>query len=270
MILAAEAGTRGFFPQVWYILTEYGSWFLKGAGITMMIAVLGTIVGTVIGLMVGTVRTIPTGKHDGSRPRRVLLRVVNALLAVYIEVFRGTPMLIQALVVFFGLKAVFDLDLAPIPTGLLVVSINTGAYMSEIVRGGIQAIDPGQMEAGRAVGMKHWPIMRGVILPQAIRNIMPATGNEFVINIKDTSVLFLIGVTELFTQGKSLLGITYRPFEVYLTIAAIYLVLTYSTTRILRVLERRLEGPDNFTLATSQTMPESVLLRRHPDGGGGR
>jgi len=265
--ILAAGGSRGFFAQVWYQLVEYGGWFLKGAGYTMMIAIIGTIVGTGIGLMIGTVRTLPTGPHDGTRFRRVVLRVINALLAVYIEVFRGTPMLVQALVVFFGLKAVIDLDLAPLPTGLLVVSINTGAYMSEIVRGGIQAIDGGQMEAGRAVGMKHWSIMRGVILPQTIRNIMPATGNEFVINIKDTSVLFLIGVTELFTQGKAVLGITYRSFEVYLTIAAIYLVLTYTTTRVLRVLERRLEGPENFTLATSQTMPESILLRRHGDGG---
>jgi len=257
--MTPDDGHLGFFPEVAYILNHYGQWFLKGTGITMMIAITGTIIGTGIGLAVGTVRTIPVGKHDAGPVRRVVVRTVNAILAAYIEVFRGTPMMVQALVVFFGLKAAFDLDLAPLTTGFLVVSINTGAYMAEIWRGGIQSIDLGQMEAGRALGMRHWPIMRGVVLPQAFRNILPATGNEFVINIKDTSVLFLVGVTELFSQGKTVAANTYRPFEVYLTIAAIYLVLTFTTTRVLRLLERHLAGPDSFTLATSQTMPESIL-----------
>jgi len=265
MILAND-DHLGFFPEVAYILDRYGGWFLKGAGITMMVAITGTIIGTVIGLAVGTVRTIPSGVHDGGPLRRAVTKTFNALLLVYVEVFRGTPMLVQALVVYFGLKAAFNWDFKPLATGFLVVSINTGAYMAEIVRGGIQSIDPGQMEAGRSVGMTHWSIMRGVILPQAFRNILPATGNEFVINIKDTSVLFVVQVTELFSQGKTVAGITYRPFEVYLTIAAIYLVLTFTTTRVLRLLERRLAGREHFTLATSQTMPESILPTPYQEG----
>jgi putative lysine transport system permease protein len=225
----------------------------------MLIAITGTVAGLVIGLLAGVVRTIPLGAHDGVPARRVFLRVVNALLAVYIEVFRGTPMMVQASVIYFGVKQQLGIQLNPITAGILIVSINTGAYMAEIVRGGIQAVDPGQTEAGKALGLSHWQIMRGVVLPQTIRNILPATGNEFVINIKDTSVLSVISVTELFFRGRDIANVTYRYFEAYLVIAAVYFVLTFATTRVLRLLERRLADPEHFTLATSSTMPESIL-----------
>jgi len=256
---------RGFFAEIAYIVDRYGEWLLRGAGVTILLAIVGTLIGIGIGLVVGTVRTIPNGPHDAGPVRRALLKVVNALLAVYIEVFRGTPMIVQAVVIYYGLKEAIGLDLGALQAGFLIVSINTGAYMAEIVRGGIQSVDPGQTEAGEAVGMTHWQIMRGVVLPQTIRNILPATGNEFVINIKDTSVLMIISVTELFFQGKSIQGITYRSYEVYLVVAIIYLVLTFTTTRVLRLLERRMAGPKDFTLATSQTMPESIL-HAGPDG----
>ncbi|MDR2347292.1 MAG: amino acid ABC transporter permease [Bifidobacteriaceae bacterium] len=258
-VLAAASAQRGFFDWVALILRDYWPWLLMGGGDTMMLALTGTLVGVALGLGVGVVRTIPADKRSAGPARRVVLKCANVLLAIYIEVFRGTPMMVQAMVVYFGLDMAFNIDLNVLTAGLLVVSINTGAYMAEIVRGGIQAIDPGQTEAGRAVGMGHWAIMRSVILPQAIRNILPATGNEFVINIKDTSVLMVIGTTELYFQGKSIDGNLYQTFPVYLLVAAIYLVLTFSTTRVLRLLERRLDGPDSFTLATSSTSPESIL-----------
>jgi putative lysine transport system permease protein len=257
--LAAGEGGRGFFEWVWHILVEYWPGLLQGVGVTMFLALTGTVVGVVIGLAVGVVRTIPTDEHSAGPFKRVALKAVNVLLAVYIEVFRGTPMMVQAMVVYYGLGMAFGLNLNVLVAGLLVVSINTGAYMAEIVRGGIQSIDPGQTEAGAAVGMRHWPIMRSIVLPQAVRNILPATGNEFVINIKDTSVLNVIGTTELYFQGKTINGVTYQAFPVFLTVAAIYLVLTFTTTRVLRLLERRLAGPDSFTLATSSTEPESIL-----------
>jgi putative lysine transport system permease protein len=259
MSVLAAAAQRGFFDWIALILRDYWPWLLKGVGVTMLLALTGTLVGVTLGLAVGVVRTIPTDKRSAGPLRRVLLRIANALLAIYIEVFRGTPMMVQAMVVYYGLGMAFNVDLDVLTAGLLVVSINTGAYMAEIVRGGIQAIDSGQFEAGRAVGMGHWSIMRSVILPQAVRNILPATGNEFVINIKDTSVLMVIGTTELYFEGTTINGILYQTFPVYLLVAAIYLVLTYSTTRVLRLLERRLAGPDNFTLATSSTTPESIL-----------
>lgn len=257
-VLAAD-GDDGFFIQVWDILREYWPWLLKGVGVTMLLALTGTIVGIGIGLAIGAIRTIPRDAHSGGLFRRIVLTLVNALLAIYIEVFRGTPMMVQAMVVYFGLDMAFGISLNVLHAGLLVVSINTGAYMAEIVRGGIQAVDPGQTEAAKAVGMSHWATMRSVVLPQTIRNILPATGNEFVINIKDTSVLMVIGTAELYFQGKTIAGISYETFPVYMLIAAIYLVLTFTTTRVLRLLERKLDGPENFTLATSSTTPESIL-----------
>ncbi|MDR2454864.1 MAG: amino acid ABC transporter permease [Bifidobacteriaceae bacterium] len=264
MSLLAAAGGRGFFEWIALVLRDYWPWLAKGVGVTMMLALTGTLIGVGLGLGVGVVRTIPTDKRSAGPGRRALLKAANVLLAIYIEVFRGTPMMVQAMVVYYGLGMAFGINLDVLTAGLLVVSINTGAYMAEIVRGGIEAIDPGQMEAGRAVGMSHWSIMRSVILPQAIRNILPATGNEFVINIKDTSVLMVIGTTELYFQGKTIDGILYQTFPVYLLVAAIYLVLTFSTTRLLRLLERHLDGPENFTLATSSTTPASIL---RPGGG---
>jgi putative lysine transport system permease protein len=256
----------GFWQEIVHMVETYWPWLLKGAGTTMLIALTGTIVGLVIGLGIGTIRTIPLGHHDAGPVRRVALRVLDWILGVYIEVFRGTPMMVQAMVIYYGLREGAGIDLRPIEAGILIVSINTGAYMAEIVRGGIQAVDPGQMEAGKALGMTHWQIMRGTILPQAFRNILPATGNEFVINIKDTSVLNIITVTELFFSAKDIAAATYRTYEAYILIAAIYLILTYTTTRILRLVERRLAGPEHFTLATSSTMPESILTLEPPAG----
>ncbi|MDR0945476.1 MAG: amino acid ABC transporter permease [Bifidobacteriaceae bacterium] len=250
---------RGFFAQIWYTFTAWGPQLAKGAGITMLIAIIGTVLGLVVGLAVGVIRTIPLGKHDGGPARRALLRVVNVILAVYIEVFRGTPMMVQAAVIYYGLRQALGLAMSPLQAGLLVVTINSGAYLSEIVRGGIESVDPGQDEAGRALGLTHWQIMRGVVLPQAFRNILPAVGNEFVINIKDTSVLNIISVTELFFVGKTVANMSYRFYESYLAIGVIYLVLTFVTTRLLRLLERHLAGPDSYTLATSSTMPDSVI-----------
>ena len=254
---------RTFFWWVGYVLETYGTWFLRGAGVTMLIALSGTIIGLAIGLLIGAIHTIPLSKNKGGSPlRRGLLRVVNTVLSVYVEVFRGTPMIVQAMVIYYGLMEGFGIDLSPIPAGILIVSINTGAYMAEIVRGGIQSIDPGQTEAAQAIGMSHWQTMFHVILPQAIRNILPATGNEFVINIKDTSVLNVITVSELFFMTKSVKGVIYRTYEPFLVAAAIYLVLTFTVTRVLRLLEKRMDGPRDFTLATSSTMPESILHKK--------
>ncbi|MDR0627270.1 MAG: ABC transporter permease subunit [Bifidobacteriaceae bacterium] len=249
----------GFLGWVGYVVKNYWRWLLQGVGVTMLLALSGTVIGVALGLGVGVVRTIPADKQSAGPVKRVLLKAVNILLAIYVEVFRGTPMMVQAMVVYYGLGMAFGINLNVLVAGLLVVSINTGAYMAEIVRGGIQSVDPGQTEAAKAVGMKHWATMRGVILPQAIRNILPATGNEFVINIKDTSVLMVIGTSELFFEGRTIDGILYQTFPVYLLVAAIYLVLTFTTTRLLRLFERRLDGPENFTLATSSTTPESII-----------
>jgi putative lysine transport system permease protein len=147
---------------------------------------------------------------------------------------------------------------------IFIVSINTGAYMSEIVRGGIVSIEKGQFEAAQAVGMNHFQTMTNVVLPQVIRNILPATGNEFVINIKDTSVLNVIAVSELFFQTKSVAGNNFRYFESFFVACILYFVMTFTITRILRFVERKLDGPENYIMYANQMQvetPEDMLRR---------
>ena len=175
----------GFFEWVWYFVQTFGPMFLRGAGTTLLISLTGTLVGFLIGLGVGVVRTTPCRKEDG-RIRYALMKLVRGVLSAYIEIFRSTPMIVQAMVIYYGCAQALHINLPQLLAGFVIVSINTGAYLSEIVRGGIQSVDPGQREAAAAIGMTHGQTMLHVVLPQAIRNILPALGNEFVVNIKDT------------------------------------------------------------------------------------
>ena len=142
---------------------------------------------------------------------------------------------------------------------VLIVSVNTGAYMAEIIRGGIISVDKGQVEAARSIGMTHWQTMSAIVLPQAVRNIMPSIGNEFVVNIKYSSVLNVISVSELFFMSKSAAGTYYKYFEVFFITALIYLVLTFSITRLLRLLERKMDGDSSYTICGSQSDSRSVI-----------
>ena len=243
------------------IVERYWPQFLTGAGVTLLIALSGTLVGFLIGLIIGVLRTIPKNPNS-SLAKRGLRKVADFLLVSYIEVFRGTPMIVQAMVIYYGAAFVFGLHLMPIGAGFFIVSINTGAYMAEIVRGGILSIDPGQTEAAHSIGMTHWQTMTYIVLPQAIRNILPAMGNEFVINIKDTSVLNVISVSELFFASKSIAGNNFRTFEVFFITCIIYFVMTITVTRILRLIERKLAGSASYTIHGSQTTPESEIKIR--------
>ena len=248
----------GFFEWVWYFVQTYGSMFLHGAGTTLLIALTGTLAGFLIGLGVGVVRTIPCRREDGL-VRYALLRAARAVLSIYIEVFRSTPMIVQAMVIYYGCAQMFGLNLPQLLAGFLIVSINTGAYLSEIMRGGIQSVDPGQREAAAAIGMTHGQTMLHVVLPQAIRNTLPALGNEFIVNIKDTSVLNVISVSELFFVSKSAAGTFFKYFEVFFITSVIYFVMTFACTRLLRLLEKKMDGPENYTIHGSQTVPEGEL-----------
>lgn len=238
-------------PLDWLIsiVKENGPMFLRGAGMTLLISITGTILGFIIGLMVGVIKTIPL---PGRGIRRAGLKIVNGLLAAYIEFFRGTPMIVQAMVIYYGSAMAFDIHMNRLAAAIFIVSINTGAYMSEIIRGGIVSIDKGQYEAAQAVGMNHVQTMTNVVLPQVIRNILPATGNEFVINIKDTSVLNVIAVTELFFQTKTVAGNNFRYFESFFVACVLYFAMTFTVTRILRYLEKKIDGPDNYIIAGNQ------------------
>ena len=168
-------------------------------------------------------------------------------------------MIVQAMVIYYGIPYMGGPQLGQLQAAILIVSINTGAYMAEIVRGGIISIDRGQTEAARSIGMTHWQTMVTVVLPQAVRNIMPSIGNEFVVNIKDSSVLNVISVTELYFQGKSAAGLYYRYFEAFFIIAVIYFILTFTVTRILRLIEKKMDGPDNYVICGSQSDSRAAI-----------
>lgn len=245
------------FQQMGKIISTYGAWLLEGIGYTLLVSLIGTIIGLLIGLLIGVYRTMPMPKNKFLCG---LKKVGDWILTAYIEVFRGTPMMVQAMVIFWGFALLNDgQTLNVVFSGLLIVSINTGAYMAEIVRGGIISIDKGQFEGAEAVGMTHFQTMIHVVLPQVIRNVLPSVANEFVINIKDTSVLNVIGFTELFFQAKSIVYINANTFATYLLVAAIYFVLTFTVTRLLRLLEKKLEGKKNYTIFGSQTDPEAEI-----------
>lgn len=252
----------------WIIKIVSNNWptFLRGAGMTLLISMVGTIIGSVIGLLIGIVRTIPVPERG---VKKYLLKFVNTILFVYIEIFRGTPMIVQAMVIYYGSSMLFpNFNMDPLFAGIFIVSINTGAYMSEIVRGGIVSIDKGQFEAAHAIGMSHLQTMKNVVIPQVIRNILPATGNEFVINIKDTSVLNVISVTELYFTTKSISGNNFRYFETFFVACVLYFVMTFTVTRILRYIERKIDGPDNYIMYANQMQvetPEDMARRTKTD-----
>lgn len=246
-----------FFENVINIITKYHSLLLDGLGYTMLIALTGTIFGLIIGLLTGIVKTIPMSK---SPVVRFLQKLVNFLIACYVEVFRGTPMMVQSMVIFWGFAFMNDGNTLPlIPAGIFIVSINTGAYMTEIVRGGIISVDKGQFDGAYSVGMTHWQAMTNVIIPQVMRNILPSISNEFVINIKDTSVLNVIGVMELYYMANKIQTMTWNIFETYLIICVMYFIMTFTITRILRLFEKKLAGSDSYTICGSQSDPNAEI-----------
>ena len=243
-----------FFGQVTKILKDNWPQFLRGAGLTLIISITGTIAGLIIGLLIGVYRTAPTAKN---KALALLQTLFGWFLNVYIEIFRGTPMIVQSMVIYYGTAQAFGVSIDRTIAAIFIVSINTGAYMSEIVRGGIFAVDKGQFEAATALGMTHNQTMRKVVLPQVVRNILPATGNEFVINIKDTSVLNVISVVELYFSGNTIATQTYQYFQTFTIIAVIYFVLTFTVTRILRYVERRFDT-DDYTTGANQMQTKGV------------
>ncbi len=249
-----------FWNEVLGIVTKYWSYLLTGVGYTMLIALVGTAAGFLIGLLTGVVRTAPQSKNP---VLRVLHKLLNALIAVYIEIFRGTPMMVQAMVIYWGYAFLNDGTTLPlIPAGLFIVSINTGAYMAEIVRGGIISVDKGQLEGAYSVGMTHSQAMLKVVIPQVLRNILPSISNEFVINIKDTSVLNVIGVTELYYMAGVIKRINLQTFQTYAVICVLYFILTFTVTRLLRLAEKKLDGADNYTICGSGSDSQAEIRIR--------
>ena len=247
----------------------YSGAYFTGIRNTLVLAVVATLIGCVIGLLCGILNTIPYTRQDPP-VKRFFLKLLRALIRIYVEVFRGTPMVLQAVFIFYGLPyftdgAVAFKGMSGIwVAAIIVVSINTGAYMAESVRGGIISIDPGQTEGAKAIGMTHVQTMVNVIMPQALRNIIPQIGNNFIINIKDTSVMFVIGFVEFFATHRNIVGVNLLYFPSAVIEMAGYLMLTLAASFLLRWLEKRLDGSDNYELVSTDSLAMSAGTYSHP------
>lgn len=239
------------------IITKYFPSFLLGIRTTLIVALSGTLIGLLIGLFVGGLRAIKLDKTVPSL-NKVIKKIVDIITKIYIEVFRGTPMMVQAVFIYYLVYTnVVRWD--KMIAAIFVISINTGAYMAEIVRSGIQAVDIGQTEAARSLGLSSWQTMMNVVLPQAIKNAFPAIGNELIVNIKDSSVLMIISITELMFQSNSIAGTTYKFTETYFVTAMIYLMLTTISSFILHLIEKRLNNT-RTSLPQSDTNFSSISI----------
>ena len=246
--------------------SKYHPMYWAGIKNTLILALVATVIGCLIGLVCGVLNTIPCAKND-PLPKRFLLKLLRVVIRVYVEVFRGTPMVLQSVFIYYGLPYFTDnaMRFDNIWTAaILIVSINTGAYMAESVRGGIISIDPGQTEGAKAIGMTHVQTMTSVIMPQALRNIMPQIGNNYIINVKDTSVMFIIGFTDFFAQHRYIVGVNNMYFP-SATIEMIgYLTLTLIASFLLRFLERFMDGSDNYELVQEDPLVMTAGTYSHP------
>ncbi len=256
-----------FFKDVGEILSKYYMYILRGVGNTLLLALTGTILGLLIGILIGIFRTMPVAKNKWLR---ALQKFLNFICSAYIEIFRGTPMMVQAMVIYWGYAFASGGNTLPlIPSGILIVSVNTGAYMAEIVRGGIISINKGQFEGAQAIGMTHFQLMRYVVLPQVLRNTLPSVSNEFIINIKDTSVLNVIGVTELYFYAGVIRRFNLKIFQTYFIVCVVYFILTFTISRILRLIEKKMDGKKDYTVQGSQNMDAESIVREQATQGGG-
>ncbi|RUT48055.1 amino acid ABC transporter permease [Paenibacillus anaericanus] len=215
-----------FFTIFW----DYRSYFLTGIQYTLLIAAIGVLCGFILGLAVALIRMSKWA-------------VVRFIGHAWVEFLRGTPMLVQLFIIHYGLSS-FGINFTPIQSGAITLSINSSAYLAEIFRAGIQGVDRGQGEAARSLGMTRGMSMRHIIIPQAIKSVLPAIGNEFITIIKESSIVSFIGVTELMFQSGAVVGITYDGMTPYLVVAVMYFILTFTFSRILGVFERKLKASD--------------------------
>ena len=230
---------QDFFVNCATVLQKYGFSYLRGAGTTLLLALVGTFFGCVIGFAVGALQTIPVDKQRDPVWKRGLLHLLHGVLRCYVELFRGTPMIVQAVFIYYGLMQLVNIKLDMWTAGFFIVSM--------------------------AIGMNHWQTMIHVILPQALRNIIPQIGNNFIINIKDTSVLSVISITDLFFVHKSVVGALYTYFESASIVMVIYLTMTLLASYLLRLWEKALDGPQNYDLNTTDTLAYTSGMYNAPD-----
>ena len=216
------------------ILTVYGELLLRAMGQTLLLALCGLFFACIIGLIVGMMSVIKN-------------RVCRVIAAVFVDVIRGVPMIVLAYFVFFGVPylcnnilGIGGVTLTALQAGTICLALNCGAYMAEIIRAGIESVDKGQMEAARSLGMPYWRSMQRVVLPQAIRTMIPSIINQFIITLKDTSILSVIGFPELVNTAKNVVANTFMSFQTWGIVAVMYLIVITALSRVAKMLERRM------------------------------
>lgn len=230
------------FERMLKIWEKYNPMYWNGLGYTLLFSLAAVLVGLMLGLVLASGRMLEMHPRDNAFVK-AMKAVAKFFCTAYVEVFRATPMLVQVFIIYYGLGNAFklpDTSLNRMFWGMVAVGLNSGAYMSEVIRSGIGAVPGGQMEAARCVGMSHWKAMQHVILPQAVRNILPAMCNEFVTIIKETSVLGMVGIVELMFRAQSIAKQTYVFLEPYVIAALLYFIVVFPLSKIISAVERRM------------------------------
>ncbi len=240
--------SSGTWEWMLFLFEKYWNMFLKGTWVTLYVAILGTLFGFLLGYLIGIIKDIQLNKQDGIM-KHAIIYLIKGISTVYVELFRGTPMIVQGMIIYYGLRQC-GVDISSVVAGILVTVLNTGAYMAETVRAGIKSIDSGQREGALAMGMSPISAMFHVILPQAFKNIIPEMCNTFLTNLKMTSVLNVIGVSELFLVAKTAGGTYYKYFQSYLVIAVIYFILCFIFNQLFLWIEKKMNGQKAYALAT--------------------
>ncbi|NLN82132.1 MAG: amino acid ABC transporter permease [Clostridiales bacterium] len=224
--------------RFWEIFYEHGGYnrVLTGLRNTLYIAIIGLMIGIVIGTVIAVIKVLPKYKR--------LPRVLNGICNFYVGMFRGTPIVVQLLVAYYVILPLLGVNLPALYVCVLVFGLNSGAYVSEIMRGGIMSVDPGQMEAGRALGMSYGATMTKVVVPQAVKNILPTLGNEFIVLIKETSVVSFVGAADLYVAFNYIGSNSYEFMVPYLVMALIYIVLVMLIALLVKTMERSLRKSD--------------------------
>ena len=227
-----------------FLAKKYSGMFLEGTWLTLYIAVAGTILGFLLGYIIGIIQDIRINEGD-SVLKKGIFRILKAICRIYVEIFRDTPMIVQAMVLYYGIRQA-NVNITPLFAGVMVTVLNTGAYMAEIIRSGIQSVDKGQNEAAMSLGMTTTQTLMYVVFPQAIKNSFPSIGNQLIVNIKDSSMLNVITVTELYFQTTSVAGSNYRYIETFMVSAVLYLILTTLASFLLNYLEKRMDSESSM------------------------
>lgn len=213
-------------------LYKYYGFFINGTVITLLLSFFGVAFGVLLGVVFALMKLSKN-------------KLLKSFSTAYIEVIRGTPLLVQLYIVYYGLPRLVSIDFEDITLGIVAISLNSAAYVAEIIRAGILSIDKGQMEAARSLGMSHKTAMTNIIIPQAFKNILPALGNEFIVLIKESAIVSVIGIHDLMYNTDTVRGNTFRPFTPLIVAAAIYFIITFTLSKLLGILERRLRAGDS-------------------------